>query len=114
MILQVVVAAVFFTAGLLKVVRSKEMLSQGMEWARAVPALQIKLIGLLELVASIALVLPAFFGSGQFAVLASASCLTLLMVMAGVFHFKRKEFKSVSINLGLLVLCLLIVADWFS
>ena len=62
LIVQVLLAMVFFMAGLMKLIQPKEKLANNMAWVEGYSQNQIRLIGVLEILGAVSLVLPALTG----------------------------------------------------
>jgi hypothetical protein len=100
-----VLALAFVAAGAMKLSRSKEQLaSSGMAWTEDFSSGMVKLIGLLELLAGIALILPAALDIVPVLVPLAALGLVLMMIGAAVVHVRRKELRTIAPSLVLLVL----------
>ncbi|MEV1295907.1 DoxX family protein [Pseudonocardia sp. NPDC049635] len=113
----IVLAAVFFTSGTLKVALSKEKLRaagrirgrDGAAWTEEFSPVAIKAIGVLELLAAIGLVAPPLVGIAPVLVPLAALGLVVIMVGAAVTHLRRKEHPHVVINLAYLALAAVVV-----
>jgi hypothetical protein len=92
-VLQGLLAFTFLTAGALKVLRPKEEIAAipHMRWAARLSALQVKLLGVAEIVGSLGLVEP--WATGILPVLTpiAAACFALLMVGASILRARREE-----------------------
>jgi uncharacterized membrane protein YphA (DoxX/SURF4 family) len=103
-IVQGLLAAIFLMAGIMKSTQPKEKLSKNMAWANDVSASNIKLIGVLELLAVIGLVLPHITGILPWLTPLAAIGLVLTMIGAIIVHAKRNENSAIGINIVLLLL----------
>lgn len=93
-ILQGLLALVFLGAGSMKVTRSKEQLlatGERMAWVDDLSAGQVKLIGILEVLAAIGLILPALTGILPILTPLAAVGLVLTMVGAMLLHIRRSD-----------------------
>jgi uncharacterized membrane protein YphA (DoxX/SURF4 family) len=94
-ILQLLLAVMFLMAGFMKVTRSKSELKESggerMAWVESVSARNIKLIGVLELLAAIGLVLPQLTGVLPWLTPLAAVGLVLTMLGAIVLHLRRED-----------------------
>lgn len=93
-ILQGLLAAMFLMAGVMKATSSKEkLLEQGerMAWVEDISANNIKLIGVLELLAGIGLILPMLTGILPWLTPVAAIGLILTMVGAALLHVRRGD-----------------------
>ncbi|GAA4589243.1 putative membrane protein YphA (DoxX/SURF4 family) [Actinoplanes octamycinicus] len=98
-------AAAFLAAGAMKVSQPKEKLvASGMGWAADFSAGQVKLIGVLEVLAAIGLILPAALDIVPVLVPLAALGLVLTMIGAVVVHARRGESQALLPSLVLLVL----------
>ena len=91
-ILQVLFAFAFLNAGFLKTFRPIQEIAATISWAPALPEPLVRFIGISELLGAIGLILPPLLKiRPQLATLAAA-CLTLVMLLANIFHIVRGEF----------------------
>ena len=105
-----VLAIAFLGAGLMKLSQPKEKLvASGMGWAEGYSPRMVKVIGLLEVLAAIALVVPALLGIAPVLVPLAALGLVAIMVGAVAVHARRHEQQPIVINVVLLVLAALVV-----
>jgi len=95
-VLQIMLAVVFTSAGLMKITtpKSKLVKDKNFKWAKKYPADQLKQIGLLEVILT-----PL-----------AAIGLALIMIKAAQVHSKRKESAMVTMNMILLVMAVLVAA----
>ncbi len=104
-VLQVLLAAVFLAAGLLKLSRPIDDLAPIVgDWVHDVPAPLVRTIAALEVAAAIGLVVPAAADVLTWLVGAAAAGLVLVMAGAVATHLKRGEVPKVGFNVGLAVL----------
>jgi uncharacterized membrane protein YphA (DoxX/SURF4 family) len=98
-------AAAFLAAGLMKAGQPKEKLAaSGMAWTEDFSAGQIKVIGVLEVLAAIGLILPAVLDIAPVLVPLAATGLVLTMLGAIVVHARRGEGQGIVVNVVLLLL----------
>jgi hypothetical protein len=104
--IQIFLAVAFGAAGALKLVRSKAQLTTNphMGWVHSVPDLQIKLLGVAEVLGAIGLVAPMATGIAPFLTRVAAVCLATLMGGAAATHRMRGESAAVSTILAVLVI----------
>ncbi len=109
-ILAGLLAAAFLFAGLGKVTQPKEKLAtQGnMAWTEDFSQGPIKLIGVLEILAAIALVVPPLVDVATWLTPLAALGLVALMVGAAVTHLRRGETQNVVVNVVILVLAAIV------
>lgn len=106
-ILQGLAAAIFLMAGFMKLGKSRgELLKQkDMSWVENVSAGNIKLIGLLEVLAGIGLLVPQLTGILPWLTPFAALGLVLTMLGALALHVKRGDgMKAISGNIILMLL----------
>lgn len=105
-----VLAAVFLTAGAVKLILPKAKLvdapAQG--WAEDFSATAVKSIGILEVLAAVGLILPAVLGIVPVLVPLAAIGLALVMVGAIFTHLRRGEAKSIAGNVVYLALAVFV------
>jgi len=113
-IIQVLLALVFALAGITKATQPKEKLAPMMHWVEDFSQGQVRIIGLLEVLAAIGLILPAF--NGILPVLTPLAALGLVLVMLGAMatHLRRKENPMIGMNVVLLVLAAVVVYGRFT
>ncbi|MBL8931242.1 MAG: DoxX family protein [Kineosporiaceae bacterium] len=98
-------AAAFLAAGAMKIAQPREKLvASGMGWAENFPPGQIKAIGVLEVLASIGLIVPPLVGIAPVLAPLAAAGLVLVMIGAIVVHARRGETPQVGVNVALLIL----------
>lgn len=79
-------------AGFMKLTTSKEKLhANGMGYVEDFSTMQIKLIGLAEVLGAVGLILPKLFSIAPILSPVAALCLLVLMVGAVAVHVRRKE-----------------------
>ncbi len=117
---QIVLAAVFFVAGVAKLLAHKTLIRTIEEHRKAAPInmtrAQGAVVGLLEIAGAIGVILPPMWtpdalASDYLLVRTAAGCLALLMVAAAIYHTRRKESAAPAISAFLLAL-FVIVGRW--
>lgn len=103
-ILSVILAIMFLMAGAMKLMTPQQKLAMKMGWANDVPAMTIKLIGLIEVVGAFALVLPLWMELPANTSFYAAGVLLVLMIGAVGVHLRRGEKKEMMMPLVLLIL----------
>ncbi|AWG67052.1 DoxX family protein [Mycobacteroides abscessus] len=104
-----VLAALFFGAGALKLVRSRQQLAtSGMGFAEQFSPVSVKLIGIAEILGAVGLILPALTHLKPGLVPAAAIGLASLMIGAAVVHFGRKEPANIVVNAVLFLLAVFV------
>ncbi len=113
-ILQGLLAALFLMAGVMKATRSKEEIKgsdgERMAWVDDVSATNIKLIGVLEILAAIGLILPQLTGILPWLTPLAAVGLVLTMIGAIVLHVRRGDGTQALVSNAVLLLLAAFVA----
>ena len=104
-ILQILLALVYLNAGFLKTFKSIQEIAPSIFWAPSVPEPLVRFIGISELLGAIGLVLPGAIKIGPQLTTLAAGGLTLIMLLANIFHISRGEFFILPMT-GLLFLLL--------
>ncbi|WP_203826440.1 DoxX family protein [Actinoplanes palleronii] len=98
-------AAAFLAAGAMKALQPKEKLvASGMGWAADLSDVQVKLIGVVEVLGAIGLILPALLDIAPVLVPIAATGLVITMIGAVVVHVRRHENQAIAPSAVLLVL----------
>jgi uncharacterized membrane protein YphA (DoxX/SURF4 family) len=109
-ILQVLLAAVFAGAGLLKLTRPLQASADTIGgWVHDVPLPMIRTVGALEVTAAIGLILPAAVGLAAYLTWLAAAGLIATMTGAIVVHGRRQEAREVAMNVALALLAAVVV-----
>ena len=104
---QVLVALVFLGAGYshsFGYTKSSE--NPRMIWMKAMSPAVVRTIGILEILGSIGLILPAVTGIWPWLTSLAALLLGVVMVLAAGFHLSRREYPAVVFNAVLALLAL--------
>ena len=113
-IVQGLLAVLFLMAGFMKVSLTKEQLKErGMAWTEDLTSGQIRLIGILEILGTVGVVLPALVGILPILTPLAAVGLALIMVGAAIFHIRRGEFTSMLMNLVLFAMSVFVAYGRF-
>ena len=107
-ILQVILAGAFGSAGLMKLLRTREQLRERTPYVEDFSDGTIRLIGTLEVLGAIGLILPAATGILPWLTPVAAVGLVVLMALAAAVHLRRGEKQMVPVNVVLLVLALVV------
>ena len=99
-IAQSILAAAMLGAALLKLTKTKPQLATKMRWVDGFSPEQIRLIGVVEVLAAAGLVLPAALGVLPILVPIAAAALVPLMIGAAVVHLKLHETPAPPLVLG--------------
>ncbi len=100
-ILQGVLAALFLTAGWLKVTKTREKLETFMPWVQHYATPVVRRVGVAEILGAIGLIVPAAFDVVPWLTPVAASGLALLMALAGIHHVRKGEWSEASFNVVL-------------
>lgn len=103
-VLQAVLAVVFGLAGVMKSTQPKEKLRPMSPWVEDFTPGQVRLIGVLELLAALGLILPAVTGIAPILTPLAAAGLAITMLGAAATHARRKEPPAIAVNAVLLAL----------
>jgi hypothetical protein len=98
---QVLLAAAFGMAGVMKTTVPITELAHKMVWPGVVPAALVRFIGVSELAAALGLVLPAATRVRPMLTPIAAGGLVLVMALAAAFHLSRGEAQMLPFNLVL-------------
>jgi uncharacterized membrane protein YphA (DoxX/SURF4 family) len=101
---QVLLAACFIWAGMMKLLQSPEKLAVMWPWAGQVPVALVKLTGVVDVLAAIGLVVPAMMRIKPGLTPLTAVGIIGLMLCAGVFHILRGEAATIGVNVVFAVL----------
>lgn len=107
-VVQGVLAAMFLTAGALKVSGTREKLESFMPWVQHYPTRVVRCVGVAEILGAIGLVLPGALDVAPWLTPLAASGLALLMALAAVHHVRKREWSEASFNVVLLALALFV------
>ena len=107
--LQGLIAFVFMFSGINKVYFDEvTLLQKGQTGVEGLPKWFIKFIGVSEILGALALIAPMLMNKWTILTPIAAICLGLIMIPAAYIHYKRKEPRSVLINITILIICTLI------
>jgi len=106
-IFQGLMAFVFLVSGISKATMDeKTLVRTGQTGVEGLPAWLIRFIGVSEISGAVGLIVPMLFQKLTFLTPVAAICLGLIMVPAAVIHYRRREFKTVGLNLTILAICM--------
>jgi uncharacterized membrane protein YphA (DoxX/SURF4 family) len=113
-IAQVLLAAIFLVTGTTKLTQPRLKMAAGpMRWAADVTDRQFRTIGLLEVLGSIGLILPAALGIAPLLVPLAAIGLVLTMIGAIHVHVRHGETDRLAVPIVVLVLALFVAVEGF-
>lgn len=99
----------FMAAGYGKAFRAEQTAAQpAMAWMVAVPVSLLRFIGVAEIAGGLGVLLPMLSRVLPWLTPVAAALLALVMVLASGFHFSRKEYPAIVINIVLLLLALFV------
>ena len=96
---QVLLAAMFLMAGIMKATQPIEEPSQSMTWVNDFSAGMVRFIGISELLGGIGLLLPALLRIKPIFTPLAALGLFIIMVLAFIYHISNAEYQALGINL---------------
>jgi len=100
-IVQVLLAAAFGMAGVMKTTKPIAALAEKLVWPGTVPAGLVRFIGASELAAAIGLVVPAATRIRPALTPLAAGGLVVIMILASAFHISRGEMHALPITFTL-------------
>lgn len=100
-IVQIVLAAMFGMAGVMKSTQAIAELSVQVPWAADVPVALVRFIGVAELLAAIGLIVPQLTNIRPKMTVFAAAGLVVVQVLAMIFHITRGEYPALAFNLVL-------------
>jgi uncharacterized membrane protein YphA (DoxX/SURF4 family) len=104
-IIQGLLAAMFLTAGVMKLTQAKEKLLKQLPWVADFSIGTVRFIGLSELLGGIGLIVPWLTGIAPILTPISAIGLCVVMVLASnIVHLKKNEYKEIAFNAILFIL----------
>lgn len=112
---QVILAGVFLFTGFSKLFAYERLVKAVEAHSKGGPVAmshgQAALVGVLEIAGAVGVLVPTDVWPPQILVRLAASGLALLMVVAAIYHTRRKEFAAQSVTLFLLAL-FVVVGRW--
>ncbi|WP_066912812.1 DoxX family protein [Millisia brevis] len=106
-------ALVFLTSGAMKLIRTSEQLAEsGLKWTEDVAPGTVKLIGGAEVLGALGVVVGGLVAALQWAAVAAAGGLGLVMIGAIAVHARRKETSMIIVNVALLAVAILAAVGW--
>ncbi len=100
-IAQSILAAMFLIAGIMKSSMPLDKLGAQLPWVNEVPAYLVRFIGASELIGSIGLILPSLTRIKPILTPIAAIGLTLIMLLATIFHITHHEMPAIGFTLVL-------------
>jgi len=102
-------AAIFALTGIMKISQPKQKLAKTFPWARNFKPITIKFIGFSEFSAALGLAGPSIIGFGNKLTPWAALGTSIIMILAGIYHSRRKEYGALFLNITLLFSSLMIL-----
>lgn len=107
-ILQIVLAAMFAMAGVMKATQRQNKLVEKLPWVEDYSPSTVRFIGVMELLGAIGLILPAATGIAVILTPLAATGIAVIMLLAMNTHRRRREPSAIAFNAVLLVVAVLI------
>lgn len=108
-ILQSLIAVIFLYSGVKKSTYSEhKLVSIGMTGVEGLPIAVIRFIGISEILGTIGIIIPLLINIIPVLTPISAICFAVIMIPAGIIHYKRHEAKNVLTNCIVFLICSLI------
>jgi hypothetical protein len=101
---QVVLAALFGVVGIFKAAQPREKLLKMGKWIEDFSDAQIKMIGVVEVLAAFGLIVPQLTGIAPVLTPLAAIGLVLTMLGAILVHVRLKEFSAIAANATFLLM----------
>jgi len=113
--LQVFLAFSFGYSGIMKSFQSREKLvSIGQTGVEDLSYSAIRFIGITETIGALGIIIPWATGIVPVLTPITAICFAIIMILAMQIHYKRKEFKSVALNVMLFCISVFVAYMRFS
>jgi hypothetical protein len=96
-------AALFGFTGFIKISRNKQKLAKLLPWTKLFKPATIKFIGFSEFSAALGLAGPKIIGFGEKLTPYAGLGICIIMVLAGIFHSRRKEYSALIVNIILFI-----------
>jgi uncharacterized membrane protein YphA (DoxX/SURF4 family) len=111
-IAQGILGLMFLMAGMMKTFQY-EKAAATLPWAKEYSQGFVQFIGIAELLGGLGLLLPHALDIAPVLTPIAAIALALIMVLAAVFHAKRKEYSGIAMNVVLLALLIFVAVGRF-
>jgi uncharacterized membrane protein len=112
-IVQGLLALAFIAAGVMKSTQPKEKLAERMTWVNDFSLGTVRFVGIAELLGGLGLILPWATGIATILTPLAASGLALTMVLAALYHLRKREYALIVPNIVLLALSLFVAIGRF-
>jgi uncharacterized membrane protein YphA (DoxX/SURF4 family) len=107
-IVQCITALMFAMAAITKLTQPKEKLAKSLPWTNDFSLPMVRFIGTSELLGAIGLIVPLAANVLPVLTPIAATGLALIMILASVYHFPKKQYKEVMFNAALFILSAII------
>jgi uncharacterized membrane protein len=102
-IIQGILAAMFAMTGIMKSTQSKDKLIKNLPWVDDFSLQTVRFIGISELLGGIGIIIPMVTGILPILAPIAASGLAVIMILAAIHHFPKREYKEVLFNAALFI-----------
>ena len=102
-IAQVILAAMFIMAGIMKSTQPIDKLSAMLPWVTHVPEILVRIIGVCEFLGAVGILLPSLLRIQPKLTPIAATGIVVIMVCAIAFHLSRGEASVLGINIFIAV-----------
>jgi uncharacterized membrane protein YphA (DoxX/SURF4 family) len=102
-IVQILAGAMFFMAGITHGFQYEKSKTK-MVWLTAIPRPLVWFIAIAEMLGGIGLILPALTGIAPILTPLAGIGLSIIMILAIIFHIPRHEYQNIGLNVVLLLL----------
>ena len=103
-----ILLAIFLVMGTIMKFMPIEKISVMMPWTGQLPAVEVRLLGVIDLLGALGLILPSLFRIQPKLTPWSAIAIIILMICAIVFHVLRGEASVIGMNIFCLILAIFI------
>ncbi|MGW5276853.1 DoxX family protein [Streptomyces sp. NPDC004044] len=107
-IMQAVLAVMFAMAGVMKSTQPKDKLVEKLPWVADFSPGTVRFIGIVEFAGALGLILPAATGIATVLTPLASVGLGVTMLLAALYHARKKEFPAIGLNAVLLILAAVI------
>ena len=111
-IAQIILAAFFVSGTVMKFLPIKTI-SAMMPWTGQLPAIAVRLLGVLDLIVAAGLILPVLLHIKPYLTLWTAMATVAYMIVAAIFHISRGEQKLIGVNIFAALLAAFIAYGMF-
>jgi uncharacterized membrane protein len=112
-IIQGITALMFAMAAITKLTQPKDKLAKSLPWTVDYSLPTVRFIGTAELIGAIGLIVPKATNILPILTPVAATGLAVIMVLASIYHFPKKQYKAVMFNAVLFILAAFIAVARF-